>query len=193
MVVLRESIGANKQDDTLVPTGKGKATLPDGRVVEFEIASFEFIGDMHLRLVFDGPSSMRNATPQDLSNLKLTVAEALRVSIANIERVYGLPKVSPWAGGIMQVQGKSPDLDSSYFLDQAFWESLLKQHPDGIGVAVPSRGGLLYAPLSDSQDVSGLQKTIMALHASSERLRISSALYLFKDNEWSIFQAPHKQ
>ncbi len=44
MVVVRESIGANRTEDSLKPTGKVKAKLPDGKEVEFEMASWEFIG-----------------------------------------------------------------------------------------------------------------------------------------------------
>lgn len=52
MVVVRESMGANRVEDALTPTGKGKAKLPDGREIEFEMASWEFIGDTHIRFVF---------------------------------------------------------------------------------------------------------------------------------------------
>ena len=93
----------------------------------------------------------------------------------------------------MEVAGKSPDLDSSYFLDRDFWRGLLKQHPDGLVVAVPKRGGLLYAPVSDSRAVATLRKGVGYLYTSSERLRVSAALYLFKDDKWTVFQAPAAQ
>lgn len=121
MVVVRESIGANRPDDRLTPTGKVKAKLTDGREIEFELASWEFIGDTHVRFVFDGPTSMVNATPPDLERLGIKgVDEALELAIANIRKTYGTPVAKPFDGGAMQVQGKSPDLDSSYFLDRAF-------------------------------------------------------------------------
>jgi len=41
MVVVRESMGANRPDDSFSPTGKVKAKLPDGRVIEMEMASWE--------------------------------------------------------------------------------------------------------------------------------------------------------
>jgi len=93
----------------------------------------------------------------------------------------------------MQVQGKSPDLDSSYFLDRAFWQNLLRQHREGIVVAAPKRGGLLFTPLADSEAVDVLRKSIADLFSSSESLRVSSALYLFKDDRWTVFQPPHPQ
>jgi len=192
MVVLRESAGANKQDEALKPMGKAKARLQDGKEVEFDTGWFEYIGDMHVRFVFDSPQSMINATPKDLERLKLTPEQALRLAVANVKRVYGKPGAVPWSD-FMQVKGKSPDLDSSYFLDREFWQMLLKQHPEGIVVAVPKRGGLLYTPLSNAAAVDRLKRGVFKLYESSERLRVSSALYLFKDDKWAVFQAAVKQ
>lgn len=190
MVVVRESVGANRQDDAFKPTGAFKARLPDGREVEIEMASWEFIGDTHVRFVFDGPRMMVNASPRDLAELGLKgIEDALPLAMANIRRVYGAPTATPWEAGLMQVQGKSPDLDSSYFLDRAFWQGLLATHPEGIVVSVAKRGGLLYTPLSNTKAVEGLKRGVGYLHASSDRQRISSALFLFKDGRWSVYQA----
>lgn len=194
MVVVRESIGANRTEDSFRPTGKWKAKLPDGKEVELEMASWEFIGDTHIRFVFDGPKSMRNATPQDLDRLGLkSVEEALALALTNIRRVYGEPTAIPWDAGLMQVQGKSPDLDSSYFLDREYWLGLLKKHPEGVVVSVAKRGGLLYVPLSNEKAVAQLKRGVSFLHSSSGKLRVSGALFLFKDGQWSVFQAAPKQ
>ena len=192
MVVLRESVGSNKQDEVLVPMGKAKARLADGKEVDVDTGWYSYIGDMHVRFVFDTPTSMPNATPQDLERLKLTPEAALELAVRNIRRVYGEPKASPW-NDLMQVQGKSPDLDSSYFLDREFWNGLLQQHPEGLVAIVAKRGGLLYAPASNQKAVESMRKAVSYLHASSEHMRISSALYLFKEGKWSVFQAPVKQ
>jgi hypothetical protein len=168
--------------------------LADGREIEFEMASWEFIGDTHIRFVFDGPQSMVNATPKDLERLGINgVQDALALALANLKRVYGEPTAITWTGGLMTVEGKSPDLNSSYFLDRAYWAALTKLHPEGVVVAVPKRGGLLYTPLSNMQAVDGLKRAIGELYSSSQRLRVSSALYLFKDGKWSVFQAAIKQ
>ncbi len=192
MVVLRESTGANKQDEALVPIGKAKAKLPDGKEIEFDPGWYSYLGDMHIRFVFDTPNSMPGASPRDLERLGLSPESALELAVANIKRVYGEPKATPW-NDLMQVQGKSPDLDSSYFLDRAFWRALLKQHPEGIVALVGKRGGLLYSPLSNTKAVDGMRRSVAYLHSSSGNLRISSALYLFKDDKWSVFQPAVKQ
>jgi hypothetical protein len=193
MVVLRESIGANKKDDALKPSGIAKAKLPDGKEVELSPAWFEFIGDMHIRFVIDEPTTMRGISSEQLAALNLSPQEAVKLALANIKRVYGEPTATPWTGGLMAVKGKSPDLNSSYFLDLDFWNALLQKHPEGIVAAVPKRGGLVFTSISDVKAVEGLRKGINFLFSSSGSLRVSSALYLFKDGKWSVFQDPVNQ
>lgn len=190
MVVLRESEGAGKNDETLKPSGPAKATLVDGKEIEIFQAWYEFIADMHIRFVFDGPTSMRGLTADEFAALGLTPEEGVRVAVRNIKRVYGKPAAHPWSAGLMLVQGESPDLDSSYFLDREFWQRLSTKHPEGIVAGVPKRGGLLFAPVSDQAAIEGLRKGIAALFTSSENMRVSSALYLYKDDRWSVFQPP---
>lgn len=191
MVVLRESQGLNKPDDVLKPTGKMRTTLSDGSEIELEFAWFEFIGDMHIRFVYDDVQTMRSLNADELTSLNLGPPEkAMDIAVANIRRVYGEPKETPLEDGVFQVRGKLPDLDSSYSLDKALWQRLSTQYPGGLVVAVPNRGGLLFAPAADENAVEMLTANISHWHAGSDRLRISSALYLFKDGHWSVYRAP---
>ena len=190
MVVLRESRGENKQDETLQPFGKVQATLSDGRQIELETSWYRYLGDMHIRLVFDGGQTMQSASPEDLARLHLSPDEALKLAISNLRRVYGAPDVQPWSGELMQVQGGASDFNSSYFLDRDFWRSLQARYPEGLVVAVPRRAGLVYAPVSDEAAVTNLRFSAAALYAGGPGARLSSALYLFKDGRWSVFQAP---
>jgi hypothetical protein len=192
MVVLRESLESNKQDETLVPMGKAKARLADGKEVEFDTGWYSYLGDMHIRFVFDTPTMMLNSSAQDLQRLKLTPEAGVELAIKNIKRVYGEPKVLAW-NDLMQVQGKLADVDSSYFLDRDFWNGILKQYPDGIVAMVAKRGSLLFSPVTNQKAVEGMRKGVAYLYESSERMRISSGLYLFKDGKWSVFQAPVKK
>ena len=188
IAVLRESRGANKQDESLRPFGQVRGVLSDGREISLDTSWFRYLGDMHIRLVFDGGESMQSASSEDLKRLKLTPEEALSLAVSNLRRMHGMPAPQPWSGGLMQVQSDSPDLNSSYFLDRAFWLGLLAQHPEGIVVAVPRRGGLVYAPLSDDASVADLRFSAAALYAGGPGARLSSALYLFKDGRWTVFQ-----
>lgn len=137
---------------------------------------------MHVQFVFDTPNSMPSASAKDVQRLGLTPEAALDLAVKNIKRVYGKPQVSPW-NDVMQVKGKSSDLDSSYFLDKELWNKLLTQHPEGVVALVDKRGGLLYSPLSNTKAVEGMRRSVAHLYSSSKGLRISSALYLFKDGK----------
>jgi hypothetical protein len=190
LVVLRETPGANKQDEALQPFGKIAARLPDGRDVEFEASWFQYLGDMHLRLVFDGERRVQSALPSDLQQLRLSPEEALARAIGNLRQRYGAPVAEPWTGGLMQVRGHSPELASSYFLDRQFWMEQLRHYPEGIVAAVPGREGLVFAPADNELAVASLRFSAAALFVSSDRTRVSSGLYLFKDGRWSVFQRP---
>lgn len=190
LVVLRESPGSNKQDESLKPFGAISARMPDGREVEFEASWFQYLGDMHLRLVFDGQRRVQSALPEDLHRLRLTPEQALQHAVDNLRRRYGMPVAEPWTGGLMQVHGNAPELDSSYFLDRAFWHEQLRKSPAGIVAAVPGRHGLVFARADDEAAIATLRFSAAALFASSDATRISSALYLFKDGRWSVFQPP---
>ena len=192
LVVLRESPGANKQDEGLAPFGKISARAADGREFEFEASWFQYLGDMHLRLVFDSQRRVQSALPDDLERLRLSPEQALARAIDNLRLRYGTPVAEPWTGGLMQVHGTAPDLDSSYFLDRRFWLDQLRASPAGIVAAVPDRGGLVFARADDESAIATLRFSAAALFASSDATRISSGLYLFKDGRWSVFQPPQK-
>jgi uncharacterized protein YtpQ (UPF0354 family) len=190
LVVLRESSGENKQDESLRPVGKMRAMLASGKEIEIETSWYQYLGDMHIRLVFNGGQSLQSASPDDLARLHLSPEEALRLAVANLRRVYGVAAARPWSGSLMQVQSAATDFNSSYFLDREFWAGLQAQHPEGLVVAVPRRGGMVYAPVSDEEAVSNLRFSAAALYAAGPGARLSSALYLFKDGHWSVFQPP---
>src|SRR6185295_17159663 len=190
LVVLRETHGQNKQDEALRPVGKIRASLDDGSVIELETSWYQYLGDMHIRLVFDKGQQMESASPEDLARLHLSPEDALKLAVANLRRVYGAPSSQPWSGKLMQVQGGATDLNSSYFLDRDFWRSLQSKHPEGLVVAVPRRGGLVYAPVADEDAVASLRFSVAALYAGGPGTRLSSALYLFKNGRWSVFQPP---
>jgi hypothetical protein len=192
MVLLREWHGGNKPDEALKPVGKLGAKF-DGKDITMEFAWFEFLGDMNVVFVFDAPHSFQHATVEEFARLHLGPEEAVERALANIKRVYGEPRTEPYQTGLMLVVGASPDLDSSFFLDRAFWRDQLARHPEGLVVGVPNRGGLVFAPASDETAVATLRHGIGYLYRSSEKLRISSALYLFKDDRWAVFQAPRSQ
>lgn len=190
LVVLRESTGQNKLDESLVPYGWITARMPDGKRVDLAPSWYKYLGDMHIRIVFDAGQQLQSASPGDLERLRLTPEEALDTAMRNMRRRYGSPVVSEWSGGLMQVQGESPDLSSSYFLDRDLWTRLEREHPEGLVAAVPRRGGLVFASAADQDALATLRFSASALYSGNSSARVSSALYLFKGGHWSVYEPP---
>jgi hypothetical protein len=92
----------------------------------------------------------------------------------------------------LQVESKSQDFVSSYFLDRDFWRLVLSQNTDGVVVAVPERGVLFYTALSNANGVAALKRDIPGMYAAAGRLCVSSALHLFKDDRWTVLQPPQR-
>ena len=196
LVFVHASIGANDPNDSLKPSPiKLSLPLPDGTTQKLEVSCWDFIGDTNIQFGFYGPDISPSASPQDLKRLKLAnVNDTLSLALTNIKRLFGEPSSRAFDDGVTQLHCRGL-LVTSYFLDREFWSRMLKTNPDGIIVGVPRKSGLYWASASDTKAVDSLKRRVAYLHASDEwgpTPPISSALFLFKNDKWSVFQAPLK-
>ena len=93
MVVLRESEGCNSQESTLYKMSEMSISTPDvegnnSPLITADLAWYTFLGDMHLRFVFDKPNCFDNLTSKEFSDLKLSPKHALQRAVKNIKSVY---------------------------------------------------------------------------------------------------------
>jgi len=186
--VLRERPGANKTDDSLALVEPFEVPLPGGAVATMAPAWFDLVGNLQLRLVRHTPDCILTLHTSELDKMALGVDEALALALANLHRQHGEPGASQWHN-LQRVGGRTEDVASAYLMDRAFWRARLAEHPGGLVVAVPRTDLLLFAPLADTAAVDSMRRGIPGLHASGGDWRLSSALYLFEDDRWSVFQA----
>ena len=187
LFVLRERPGANKPDESLALVEPFEVPMPGGAAATMAPAWFDLLGDLQLRLVRSTPDHVLALHASELDELKLDVDEALAVGLANLHRLHGAPGASPWHN-LQRVDGRDEDVASAYLMDRAFWRARLAEHPGGLVAAVPRTDLLLFAPLVDSAAVDSMRRGIPGLHVGGGDYRLSSALYLFKDDRWSVFQ-----
>jgi len=187
LFVLRERPGADKADESLALVEPFDVPLPGGASATMAPAWFDLIGDLQLRFVREMPDTQRSLHAGELGDLELDVDEAIALGLANLHRLHGEPVARPWHE-LQRVGGRTEDVDSAYFMDRTFWRARLAQHPEGLVVALPRTDLLLFAPLSDAAAVQGLRRGVAGLHAGAGDWRLSSALYLFKDDRWQVFQ-----
>ena len=187
LFVLREHPGADKVDDSLALVPPFSVPVPGGIDATMAPAWFDLIGDLQLRLVRDTPDSMLTLHASELEELRLSPEEAVTFALANLQRLHGPPRVEAWHN-LRRVVGRSEDFDSAWFLDRAFWRARLAEHPEGVVVAVPRTDLLLFVPASDTAAVDSMRRGILGLHKDAGDWRLSSALYLFDDDRWTVLQ-----
>jgi len=187
LFVLRERPGANKPDEAPAQVAAFEVPLPGGAAAAMAPAWFDLVGDLQLRLVRCTPDYVYTLHASELEALKLGLDEALATALANLHRLHGAPGASAWHN-LQRVGGRSEDVDSAYLMDRAFWRARLAEHPDGLVAAVPRTDLLLFAPLADTASVDSMRRGIPGLHAGGGDYRLSSALFLFKDDRWRVFQ-----
>ena len=188
LFVLRERPGADKRDDTPALVEPFEVALPGGASASMAPAWFDLIGDLQLRLVRSTPDHVLALHAAELDEMALSVDAALALALANLHRLHGAPRARAWHN-LQRVGGRDEDADSAYFMDRAFWRARLDEHPQGVVAAVPRTDLLLFAPLADTAAVDSLHRGIQRLHAEGGDYRLSSALYLFRDDRWQVFQA----
>jgi hypothetical protein len=188
LFVLRERPGANQVDECLALVDPFEVPLPGGGgTAAMAPAWFDLVGDLQLRLVRDTPEWVFTLHASELADLKLSADEALAIALANFRRLHGPPKVGAWHN-LRRVGGAAEDVDNGWFLDRALWRGLLAEHPHGLVVALPRTDLLVFAPAIDTAAVDSMRQGIPRLHAGGGDYRLSAALYLFKDDRWTVFQ-----
>jgi hypothetical protein len=186
--VLRERPGANKTEESLTLADAFDVDLPGGGKATLALARFDLVGDLQLRLVHGQDAAAMVALPAgELEELGLSAQDGVALALANLRRLHGEPVATPWHN-VQRVGGRAAGLDSGYFLDRAFWRARLGEHPEGLVAAVPRTDLLLFAPAGDAAAVASMRRGIPGLRAGGGDYRLSSALYLFKDDRWSVLQ-----
>ena len=189
LFILRQRPGNDKREESLAPSGPFEAELPGGGPTQtLTLARYDLIGDLQLRLVRETPGYRMALHMSELEESGLTADEAVSLALTNVHRRWGAPSAQPWHN-LQRVTGTSADEASCYFVDRAFWRARLAAHPEGVVVAAPRTDTLLFAPAVDTAAVDSMRRGIPGLHAAADNVLLSPALYLFKDDRWSVLQA----
>ena len=185
-LLLRERPGADKSEESLALVEPFATPIPGGSVTVAP-AWYDLVGDLQLRLVRETPDALLTLQVEELDELGLDADAAIAQALANLERQVGAPRVRPWHN-LQRVGTPDEAFDSAWFLDRAFWRARLAEHPQGLAVAVPRTDALLFAPASDDAAVASMRGGIPRLHQEAGDWRLSSALYLFRDDRWRVLQ-----
>lgn len=161
-------------------------TKPDPKMGEGGVPVFDhFVGDLHLRYVFDDPQFMVALHLSDLKKLKLDRDELPALVVANFRRLY--PKMTvarreQWLAQVVNGGGLEP----SMMLDSAFWQEQVKAFGGELIAAVPSTYEIYFTPREPKANVE-LLKHLAILHAEKAGNRaVSRSVFGWRNFRWEV-------
>lgn len=146
--------------------------------------SLGYLGDIRLNFRFAG--SGRDALVSDLQRLGITPAQALGLAVLNHKRQYGDASFVPVSDGVSMLKCSDPAVCTTFFLDRRLWKQLLAKYPEGVLVAVPREGSLLFSPAGDPDASRRLRETAARMLNVGGNARVSRNLYRFGSTGWQI-------
>jgi len=151
------------------------------------IADFSYVGDIALRLVFQGSSGLTNATFADLQALRYSDALATKVAMDNLMRLCP-PKIDRFDGNLWSVSAPYRCPSVSYLLLDALWVAADRKNANGIVAALPTKDGpIWFVPADDASAVERLATLVKNEQAGALARPLSSLLYLHKAGAWQTF------
>lgn len=149
-------------------------------------ASYGYLGDMQLRLVFDDPGHAQAAAVrhEDLARLELAPQKAVAQAVANTLRANGAAQVVSMGEGVYSLRGPHLEYNGTYLLDRAFWRAQLQKFPAGLLAALPRKGVLLFCPAGDARVEGELARQAGRIFAAADTAAISACIYRFDAAGW---------
>jgi hypothetical protein len=146
--------------------------------------SLGYLGDIRLNFRFDG--SGRDALVSDLKRLGISPAQALGLAVLNHKRLHGDASFVPLSEGVYALKCPDTVVCATFFLDRRLWKQLLAKYPEGVLVAVPREGSVLFSPATDAGAGRRLREAAARMLSSAGNTRISRNLYRFGSTGWQI-------
>ena len=144
-----------------------------------------FVGDLHLRYVFDDPQFMLALRVRDLKRLAIDRAELPTLVVTNYRRLYPkLTVVRPdqWLG--LGTQGG--ELEPCIMLDGAFWQRQMKAFGAELIAAVPSAQEVYFAPREPKQNLELLKHLAILHHEKAGKRAVSRTVFLWRNFRWQV-------
>lgn len=150
-----------------------------------EVVFDHFVGDLHLRYVFEDPQFMLALRVRDLERLKLRREELPTLVVENFRRLY--PKVEVarperWLGLVQNGGGLEP----CTLLDGAFWQRQTSDFGGEVIAAVPSAREVYFTAREPRQNVDLLKTLAAQAHERAGKHAVSRAIYAWRNYRWAL-------
>ena len=145
-----------------------------------------FVGDLHLRYVFDDPKFTPFLHESDLKRIGLDRDELPALAVSNFRKLYPkLTVVHPdrWLGLVTQ----GGELEPCVMLDGAFWEQQMKLFGGEVIAVVPSVSEVYFTPREPRANIELLKHLAILHHEKAGRRGVSRTVFVRRNFRWEVF------
>ena len=144
-----------------------------------------FVGDLHLRYVFDDPKFMIALRGHDLKRLGVAREELATLAIANFRRLY--PKLTvirpePLLGVVTQ----GGQLEPCVMLDGAFWERQSASFNGELIASAPARDTVVFTTREPRQNVELLKHLAVLAYEKAGPQALSRTVFAWRYWRWEV-------
>ena len=175
-------------DPKLRPVQKIEAVVmkPEAGVLPDDVPVFDhFVGDLHLRYVFDDPKFMQGLRTGDLKKLRIDRAKLPALVFRNFRRLYPdltVRRPEPSLG----VLAKGGGLEPCMMLDSTFWERERAQYRGDLIAAVPARDLVMFTAREPRQNVELLKHLVVNMYEKAGPKAVSRTVFLWRLFRWEV-------
>jgi hypothetical protein len=144
-----------------------------------------FVGDLHLRYVFDDPSFMLALRVRDLKRLKIKREELPTIVVDNYRRLY--PKLTiNWAERWLGVLMNGGELEPCTMLDGGFWQRQERAFGTQLIAVVPSVQEVYFTPGQPQQNVGLLKNLATQQYEKAGKHAVSRTVFAWRGYRWEV-------
>jgi hypothetical protein len=144
-----------------------------------------FVGDLHLRYVFDDPRFVQAMRVRDLARLGLKRADLAALVVANYRNLYpDLTVLQPEPG--LGVVTKGGQLEPTVLLDAAFWDDQAKRAGGPLIAAIPERDSVLFTKAEPRQNIELLKHRAVVMFEKAGKQALSRTVLAWREGRWEV-------
>ena len=144
-----------------------------------------FVGDLHLRYVFDDERFVQAVRGRDLQRLKLDRKDLPALVVANYRRLYpdlSVIQPEPGVGAVI----KGGQLEPTILLDADFWGEQEKRIGGPLIAAVPERDTVIFVRSEPRQNIELLKhRVVLAFDRAGDRA-VSRTILAWREKRWEV-------
>ena len=144
-----------------------------------------FVGDLHLRYVFDDERFVQAVRGRDLQRLKLDRKALPQLVVENYRKLYpDLSVIQPEAGLGAVIRGGQ--LEPTILLDGDFWNEQEKRIGGPLIAAVPQRDMVIFTRIDPKQNIELLKHRVVLAYDKAGERALSRTVLAWREKRWEV-------